>query len=519
MFSSVAALGALVGTAMAGTVLWDGRFNDMTSSTDLNNWSFSNEVGPYQYYIHGTGPVTDYVNLDSTYKNPADSSSKQGVKITLDQTAVWNNDGMLRTELIPQTSAAINKGKVYYHFSMQHTGVNPPSQYEEHQVCFFESHFTEMKYGLISGEQATSDNRLQWMVGGVGKWETNFTAGEWHNVAYEIDFDASTVAYYHSTGAEDLTLTAGPFSASTSSNGADWHLGVLRLASSTGRSDTAAEDWHFSGVYIESGDLTTSVSGPGGAASSGSASVAPSTAAAVEATSLADYASSSSAAAAAAAVSTSSAVEVAATGLSAYSSSAAASTVFAASTVTLSPVPVSTESTASSAATAVSDYGSVSAAATSSSEAASIPTSASSAAPVETESIYSFSLASTYGYTSVPTTLATVVSTSSSSAAAAVTTSEASAPTTASVPYLPTTVSAFTSALISNSIDTTVVSGTQVSSFLPSTSTAAAAAVPTSSELPSGYGSVPAATSSTPAAPAETGAGEGVCHIEYVYED
>lgn len=41
----------LVSSAMAGTILWDGRFNNLTSSTDLNNWSWSNEVGPYQYYI------------------------------------------------------------------------------------------------------------------------------------------------------------------------------------------------------------------------------------------------------------------------------------------------------------------------------------------------------------------------------------------------------------------------------------------------------------------------------------
>jgi hypothetical protein len=45
------ALVACIGAASAGTVLWDGRFNDLNSSTDLINWSWSNEVGPYQYYI------------------------------------------------------------------------------------------------------------------------------------------------------------------------------------------------------------------------------------------------------------------------------------------------------------------------------------------------------------------------------------------------------------------------------------------------------------------------------------
>lgn len=44
-------------------------------------------------------------------------------------------------------------------------------------------------------------------------------------------------------------------SASTSTNSADWHVGVLRLG------DSAAEDWYVSGVYIESGTLTASVAG------------------------------------------------------------------------------------------------------------------------------------------------------------------------------------------------------------------------------------------------------------------
>lgn len=90
------------------------------------------------------------------------------------------------------------------------------------------------------------------------------------------DFSANTVAFWHSTGADALTLTVPAVSASTSSNGADWHLGVLELPVS-GRTDTT-EDFYFSGVYIESGSITTSVNSPGGAAASGSA--APSSAAA-----------------------------------------------------------------------------------------------------------------------------------------------------------------------------------------------------------------------------------------------
>lgn len=78
------------------------------------------------------------------------------------------------------------------------------------------------------------------------------------------------MAFWHSTGASPLTLTVPAVKASTSSNGEDWHLGVLELPVS-GQADST-EDFYFSGVYIESGSLTTSVAGPGGVVVSGSAS-------------------------------------------------------------------------------------------------------------------------------------------------------------------------------------------------------------------------------------------------------
>lgn len=184
VLTSIALVAVLVCVVQAGTILWDGRFNEFTSSSDLNTWSWSNQVGPYQYYIHGPGNVTEYINLSSSYKNPADTGSKQGAKFTLDSTAYWNGQTMRRTELIPQTTAAINSGKVWYHFSMMASSTNFPSIYREHQICFFESHFTEMKAGWISGEANTSDTNLRWDVQSVTQWSTNFTAGVWHNIAY-----------------------------------------------------------------------------------------------------------------------------------------------------------------------------------------------------------------------------------------------------------------------------------------------------------------------------------------------
>jgi len=122
--------------ATPGTIVWDGRFNDITTAADLAKWDWSNQVGPYQYYIHGSAPISKYVNLSPTFKNPADAASKQGVRITIDGTSSWNGQQMMRTELIPQTKAAINRGRMVYHFSVKRSGVNAPVTTTEHQVNF-----------------------------------------------------------------------------------------------------------------------------------------------------------------------------------------------------------------------------------------------------------------------------------------------------------------------------------------------------------------------------------------------
>ncbi|KAK2057244.1 hypothetical protein LY76DRAFT_516720 [Colletotrichum caudatum] len=263
---------ALLAARAQCEILWDGRFNDMTSSTDLDKWSFSNPVGSYQYYIHGSGKTTEYVNLSPDFKNPADAASKQGAKISLTSTSFWNGQNMRRTELIPQTSAAIAKGKVYYHFSLKRSDTNAPSLNKEHQIAFFESHFVEMKSGWQSGATGTEDPLLRWVVNGKTEWSVNWNADVWHNVAYEIDFDAGTVGFWHSNGSAPLAQVVAPVTAPASSNGADWHVGVLELPRDGYPDQT--EDFYFSGVYIENGKLTTSV-GSGSAIPVSAAPAAP----------------------------------------------------------------------------------------------------------------------------------------------------------------------------------------------------------------------------------------------------
>jgi hypothetical protein len=74
------------------------------------------------------------------------------------------------------------------------------------------------------------------------------------------DFSGGTVGFWHSTGSDPLQRLVEPQRASPSSNGADWHLGVLELPRS-GYSDSN-EDFYFSGVYIENGSITTAIGGP-----------------------------------------------------------------------------------------------------------------------------------------------------------------------------------------------------------------------------------------------------------------
>ncbi|EJC98099.1 uncharacterized protein FOMMEDRAFT_97385 [Fomitiporia mediterranea MF3/22] len=262
----------------AGNVIWSGIFNSSATVANFDKWSWSNQIQPWQWYIHGSGATTEYLELSPSFKNPADTSDAQGIKITIDGTAFWNGQTMERSEIIPQTSTNLGTGHLYYHFSLSTSSTNPPNAGFEHQIAFFESHFTEIKYGLISGEAGTTDNLLRWDVSSQTQWSTQLEAGTWYNFAYDIDFGANTVGLWASTGSDPLTQVVAPVSASTSTNSEDWHIGELRLPN--GGTDADAEDWFWSGIFIEEGPITTSIAGPfpgqgGSAAGSPGSSSAP----------------------------------------------------------------------------------------------------------------------------------------------------------------------------------------------------------------------------------------------------
>lgn len=77
-------------------------------------------------YIHGSQPTSRYLDVSSSYKNPAMTSELRGIKMTIDGTSNWNGQTMERTELIPQTSSNIGTGNLFYHFSVKRTNTNAP---------------------------------------------------------------------------------------------------------------------------------------------------------------------------------------------------------------------------------------------------------------------------------------------------------------------------------------------------------------------------------------------------------
>ncbi|KAF8319006.1 hypothetical protein DL93DRAFT_264081 [Clavulina sp. PMI_390] len=237
---------AALALSVRASTLWSGSFSYYNTSSDFDKWSWSNEVGEYQWYIHGSGATSEYLNLDPSYKNPA-STETHGLKLTIDNTAFWNGQTMQRTEIIPQTTANLGTGQTYYHFSLS-PGAHYPDTTVEHQILFFESHFVQLKLGV-----SPTPTSLQFFAGSNAVWSTTFVTGTWYNFAYDINFSTGVVGLWASTGSNPLTnVVSGITGTGPSTNSEDFHVGVLAFGSAT-------EDWLISGVYIESGTITTSI--------------------------------------------------------------------------------------------------------------------------------------------------------------------------------------------------------------------------------------------------------------------
>ncbi|KAK8153064.1 hypothetical protein IWX90DRAFT_490477 [Phyllosticta citrichinensis] len=272
---------ALVGNTL-GNVLWDGSFNDCQSAKDLEKCgqncgtsqsgssgtvSASAQVNikvdvAYKWFIKGSESTDKYVELSDKYKNQADTECQQGAKLTVDSTSKFENRDSLRTELVAQQKpqekrSPLNKGKVAHHFSFKHGKENSPDTTLEHQLCYFDSGLTEMKYGCGMEEKSDcgSGNKMKWHVEGESKWEEELKEEEWHNCVYEIDYDKKEVSLWHSKEGEVMEMVSGPHKCNKcESNGKDWHVGVnVQPREGKTLDQGKKEEWYVSGCYVEEG--------------------------------------------------------------------------------------------------------------------------------------------------------------------------------------------------------------------------------------------------------------------------
>ncbi|KAJ3488482.1 hypothetical protein NLI96_g2834 [Meripilus lineatus] len=295
MLDMKACLTALaITSAASATVLWDGRFNDYSTATDFNKWSWSSQVGTYQTYIYGNlhgESASSWLTLGSQFKNPSTTAEKQGVKVKINSTSTWNGGPMLRTELLPQTTQSLS-GHLYFHVSLQIPTVNPPVHLlriqplgtacdlqtlhtntksssgkvntisllsRVHTECmthpirssYLQGHYADIKYGQLSGQNGVADT-LQVITGGKAIWSVTPVKGTWYNFILET---GSPGGLWVSTGSSALQKV---YTGSLNGNGGtDWHIGALRLPLNGVTQQITETDIYYSGVYVENSGPTT----------------------------------------------------------------------------------------------------------------------------------------------------------------------------------------------------------------------------------------------------------------------
>jgi hypothetical protein len=128
--------------------------------------------------LPSSGPPSNYLALSTSYKNPAITRESKGLKLSISPNATWNSqmydcitllplaaslfpptgNGRSLSLKLPPTSALehckyapchmkysmIDDTIRFYHFSVKRSNTNAPNSALEHQVMFFESHFTEV---------------------------------------------------------------------------------------------------------------------------------------------------------------------------------------------------------------------------------------------------------------------------------------------------------------------------------------------------------------------------------------
>jgi hypothetical protein len=279
-------VGVLVYFAIAtsGSMLWNGNFNSYTTTTDLDAWSFSNpSAGEYQTYIFGNQhgeKASSWVSLSSNYKNPADKLATKGAFMHVNATSIWNGGQMWRLELIGNFDHnTVQKGGIFYIWSMMQGSQYRLRAQNEHQLVFFEAHFADMKYGGQGGD------KLWYYVNGQQAWSSDFPANTWMTFALEVHYDTQMVSLWTiNTATNQATRVAGPTQTSVSPS--DWHVGILRLPdfNNGGAQDPTPEQLYYSSLSIQT-DLSNLPFGGSSGSGSGSSSASATSSSSASATS------------------------------------------------------------------------------------------------------------------------------------------------------------------------------------------------------------------------------------------
>ncbi|KAK5720614.1 hypothetical protein LTR17_014870 [Elasticomyces elasticus] len=169
-------------------------------------------------------------------------------------------------------------GKRTIHFSVRSDDKRPLDFTHEYQNVFLETnaydaHQFTLKTGTpynnstsinSSAVPATRTLRIEsgTNAGAVEKtlFETEYSAGTWHNFAVELDFDANTLATYYSKDYANLELVV-PATANNNSGGGLYHFGIIKLpASGTGNGSVPFSGYQpsnieegqiYGGIFVE----------------------------------------------------------------------------------------------------------------------------------------------------------------------------------------------------------------------------------------------------------------------------
>jgi len=262
LFLSAIALASTI-SAQQCPIQYDGRV-----PTAATLASFDTSASPYNpSYVFGQNlKWSTILQFPSVATSLFDANGTKAVEVTINDNSIFapsSSDiqtGFRRAELLPVSvtgTDASTQGVKTVHFSIQKDTARPLNTSHEYQLFFLESNDYStnqvvLKYGtILTGNGGVNPDSLI-VVGNVNSspvktiFDTRFTAGEWHNFAIKLDFNAGTTQVYYSTGQNALASTGAAVTNSVSGQG-EYHFGILKKPTNPG-SDVTKDGYQPSGI-------------------------------------------------------------------------------------------------------------------------------------------------------------------------------------------------------------------------------------------------------------------------------